>query len=92
MQITLISILNGWLAGIILLFLSLPVSGAGTFCDGLMGPGTWREVDRLLSSTAQEDFTIVGLKEAIRAYVKFENSSSRAGGKGAQRLFARNWR
>jgi len=93
MQITLISIRNGWLAGLILLFLFSPVSGAGTFCDGIMGPGTWRVAERNEAFfSGQRKVSSDQLKAAIRAYVEFENSSSRAGGAGAQRVLASNWR
>ncbi|PIT98904.1 MAG: hypothetical protein COT74_12635 [Bdellovibrionales bacterium CG10_big_fil_rev_8_21_14_0_10_45_34] len=93
MQIALISILNGWLAGLILLFLFSPVSGASTFCDGIMGAGTWREVDRRLSATAQEDFTIDKLKEAIQVYVTFESRTSTQGGApGLDRVRGQKWR
>jgi len=75
------------------LFLSLPVSGAGTFCDGIMGAGTWREVGRRLSATGQEDFTIDKLKEAIQVYVTFESrTSTQTGAPGLDRVRGQKWR
>ncbi|PIT98906.1 MAG: hypothetical protein COT74_12645 [Bdellovibrionales bacterium CG10_big_fil_rev_8_21_14_0_10_45_34] len=93
MQIALISILKGWLTGLILLFLSSPVSEAGSLCDGLMGPGTWRvsEKDEALFS-GQRKVSLDQLKVAIQAYVRFERNSLRAHAVDARRILARNWR
>jgi len=77
---------------IAMFFFSPSILIASSFCEGLLGAGTWRTTAASVSDNAKEAYNLEKLKAAIRAYVKFENSSSRAGGKGAQRLFARNWR